>query len=149
MLGSKTTEKENELSLLTVFPIIQRIILNCWEKDDFPYTKNQMILLSVLGRRESATMKEIASWLSCSKEQATRVVAPLVNNGLAERYVDPANRNYIHIHLTDNGVSLVQNQRKKLHTNLERLLVNSLTEEERQRLYTSLDTVEELLDKIV
>ena len=65
-----TSKPEKDLSLMTILPMIQSIVLNCWDRDNFPYTKSQVILFSVLLSRESATMKEIAAFLSCSKEQA-------------------------------------------------------------------------------
>lgn len=143
-----TSKPEKDLSLMTILPMIQSIVLNCWDRENFPYTKSQVILFSVLLNRDSATMKEIAVFLSCSKEQATRVVAPLVDDGLAERYVDPGNRNFIHIRLTNAGREYVLNQRGKLHHNLEQLLDTSLSEDERQLLFDSLHTAIGLLKKV-
>lgn len=143
-----TSKPEKDLSLMTILPMIQSIVLNCWDRDNFPYTKSQVILFSVLLNRGSATMKEIAAFLSCSKEQATRVVAPLVDDGHAERYVDPGNRNFIHIRLTDTGREYILTQREKLHQNLEQLLTTSLNAEERQQLFDSLHTAIGLLEKV-
>ena len=67
-------------------------------------------------------MKEAASYISSSKEQATRAVAPLVDKGLMERYTDSANRNYVHIQLTETGRMLVLKMLDSLYDNVNELL---------------------------
>ncbi len=142
------SKDEKDLSLFTILPMIQSIVLNCWHSEHLPYTKSQLILFSVLLSRESATMKEIASLLSCSKEQATRVVAPLVDAGLVDRYVDPSNRNFIHIRMTETGNRKILEHREHFHQNLDSLLSDKLSQEEQTTLFQSLYTAIDLLQKV-
>jgi len=93
----RISEGDRDFSLLKLMPMIQKVILSCWDREKYPYTKSQLTLIMALLHKDSLTMKEAASYISSSKEQATRAVAPLVDKGLMERYTDPANRNYIHI----------------------------------------------------
>ena len=92
-----------ESSLLTVLPLIQRLILSSINREKFPFTKTQLSIFALLSSRDSLTMKEVAGYISSSKEQATRAVAPLVDAGYVERFVDPSNRTWIHIRLTPDG----------------------------------------------
>ncbi len=146
-MSASDYDEEQDL-LFTTLPMIQRAVFRCWDNEHFSYTKSQLILFLILLRRESATMKEVASFLACSKEQATRVVAPLVDSGLVDRYIDHCNRNFIHIRLTETGKTYIMAQMKTYHRNTESLLSQYLNEEERQTLFKSLQTAMDLLEKV-
>ncbi len=145
---SASNYEEEQDCFLTILPMIQRVVLRCWDNEHFSYTKSQMILFSILLKRESATMKEVASFLSCSKEQATRVVAPLVDSGFVDRFIDRCNRSFIHIRLTETGKTYILEQKKTYDRNIKNLLSQNLNEEECQTLFKSLQIAMDLLEKV-
>ena len=136
-----------ESSLLTVLPLIQRLILSSINREKFPFTKTQLSIFALLSSRDSMTMKEVAGYISSSKEQATRAVAPLVDAGYVERFVDPSNRTWIHIRLTPDGKVFMQNCWCEIHQNLTRTLRERYTPEEQARLKDSLNTIVSILSK--
>ncbi len=145
----RISDDERDFSLLRLMPMIQKVILSCWDREKYPYTKSQLTLFMTLLRKDSLTMKEAASYISSSKEQATRAVAPLVENGLMERYTDPANRNYVHIQLTDAGRILVLEMLGDLYDNINKLLDQSISNEEKRALRDSLTDSIRILDKVL
>lgn len=96
-------QEDEEISFLIVVPLIQRIIHSCRNKNQFPYTRTQFYIFSMLSLRGTMTMKEVAEYISASREQATRAVAPLVDDGYVERYILPDNRLHVHLRLTQAG----------------------------------------------
>lgn len=79
-----------------------------FSKKQFGFTKSQLLVFLALRSCESLTMTQTAEHLSSSKEQATRVVSPLVDGGYVERHVDTDNRTKIHIRLTDKGSTYIE-----------------------------------------
>ena len=145
----RISEGDRDFSLLKLMPMIQKVILSCWDREKYPYTKSQLTLIMALLHKDSLTMKEAASYISSSKEQATRAVAPLVDKGLMERYTDPANRNYVHIQLTDTGRMLVQEMLDGLYDNINKLLDQAISNEEKLALRDSLTESIRILNKVL
>jgi len=145
----RISEGDRDFSLLKLMPMIQKVILSCWDREKYPYTKSQLTLIMALLHKDSLTMKEAASYISSSKEQATRAVAPLVDKGLMERYTDPANRNYIHIQLTDTGRMLVLEMLDGLYDNINKLLDQAISNEEKLALRDSLTESIRILNKVL
>ena len=145
----RTSEGDRDFSLLRLMPMIQKVILSCWDREKYPYTKSQLILIMALLQKGSLTMKEAASYISSSKEQATRAVAPLVDKGLMERYTDPANRSYVHIQLTDTGRMLVLEMLDGLYDNINKLLDQAISNEEKLALRDSLTESIRILNKVL
>lgn len=145
----RISEGDRDFSLLKLMPMIQKVILSCWDREKYPYTKSQLTLIMALLHKDSLTMKEAASYISSSKEQATRAVAPLVDKGLMERYTDPANRNYVHIQLTDSGRMLVLEMLDGLYDNINKLLDQAISNEEKLALRDSLTESIRILNKVL
>lgn len=143
------SEEGRDFSLLRILPMLLKVILSCWDRAKYPYTKSQLILLIALLWKDSVTMKEAASYLSSSKEQATRAVAPLVESDLVERYTDPANRSYVHIRLTETGRALVLEILGNLYDNINELFDQSITYEEKLELRDALKACIRILDKVL
>lgn len=140
---------EHDYSLVRILPMIHSIVLSSWDREKYPYTKSQMIIFIALHRRETMTMKEAAAYISSSKEQATRAVASLVDHGLVERYIDPANRNFIHIRLTQAGRIQAREMLDNLYENVNLLLNRHLDEEEKISLRNAIVECVRLLEKVL
>lgn len=136
------------MPFLAALPLIHRLVLSGGERGRAIHTKTQLIIFIILSVRESLTMTEIAGYISSSREQATRAVAPLVDAGYVERYVDPQNRTRIHIRLTTAGRAYWEESREKMCVMIDRRLKESLSPEECGELEQATATMIRLLKKI-
>ena len=140
------TEKETEL--LHLLPLLYRLICLTEAHKKFGITKSQMIIFIVLYYREGVTMSEIARYISSSKEQATRAVASLCDNGLVERCEDAANRTRVLIRFTEDGRNYMRQLVSWLRTDISQKLSASLSTDDLQRLHQSVQTTVEILGKV-
>ncbi len=145
----RISDEERDFSLFRLMPMIQKLTFACWDKEKYPYTRSQLTLIMALLQKDSLTMKEAASYISSSKEQATRAVAPLVESGLLERYTDDTNRNYVHIQLTASGLQLVREMLTDFYDSICALLDQSISPEEKQKLRHSMTESIGILQKVV
>lgn len=139
---------DEEIRLLMLLPLINRTILSASGIRELGYTKTQLTILAALALRDSLTMSQIAGFISSSKEQATRAVAPLVDHRLAERFTDPENRTHIHIRLTDKGSEFMQLCFSGFKRNLRSQLENKVTPEEQQELFACVDSLLRILGRL-
>ena len=142
------TQNDGEVPLLLAVPLMQRVVLGNFRQLHFPYTKSQLYVQIALRYRGSLTMKEVAGHLCCSKEQATRAVAPLADDGLIERRIDEENRSRIHVCLTPEGEELLREYVAQLSERIDEYLCEALDEEERRELHEAVDVVLRILGKL-
>ena len=107
-----------------------------------------MLILASLKRRDPLFMSQIAENISVSKEQATRSVAPLSDQGLIERYIDPSNRKMVYIRLTDAGADFMKRLTERVQKTLREQARSKLSEEELGQLCHAIQTAYELLSKL-
>lgn len=136
------------LPLLAALPMIHRLVMSSGERSKAIHTKSQLIIFIILSLWESLTMTEIAGYISSSREQATRAVAPLADAGYVERYTDPRNRTRIHIRLTAVGRSYWAECREKMRDMIDQRLKASLSAAECQELEQAAATMIRLLRKL-
>lgn len=134
--------------LLALLPLISRTVVSASGLRGFGYTKTQFLIIAALSSRGDLTMKQVAGYISSSKEQATRAVAPLVDDGLVERYVDPVNRTRIHICLTQKGCDLMNAYKAHFFQNLQTMMADKVTKEEKLELKQAVETIIRVLSKI-
>ena len=137
-----------ESPLLTILPLIQRLVFSSIDRKEFPYSKSQMTIFTVLSIRGELTMKEVAGYLSSSKQQATRAIAPLVDAGLIDRFTDPSNRVHVYVRLTEMGKSHLANLRKLVACTANTRLGESVSPEEVEELNHLLLRSIEILKKV-
>ena len=111
-------------------------------------TKTQLLILAALCYRGSLNMSQLAAYLSCSKEQATRAVAPLAEAGLLERFMQPENRTKVFLRLTDTGKAFACSMRAHFSEQLQARAEGVLSEAELQQLQASAETLLRLLSKL-
>lgn len=133
--------------LLTLLPLINKTVVSATELKEFGYTKSQFIIFSALTRCGDLTMSQVASYISSSKEQATRAVAPLVDDGLVERYIAPENRTRIHIRLTNKGSEFMNQCKNRFHQKIQLLMDDKITPEEKEDLNQAIETLIRILSK--
>ncbi len=140
-------EKGTVTNLLEAKMMLQSVIFSSIDKKQFPYSKAQLNVFTALFMEGEMTMKQVAAYLACSQEQATRAVAPLADDGYIERRIDPANRTRVHIRLTESGKAYFNQQYKTISTNLFSLLRKTLTDEEADEIDSCAKKIVELMKK--
>lgn len=78
---------EPRLNMLRTLPLMHRLLRLIFTGEREHMTKTQFYILITLFLRPSLTMTQIAERIGASKEQATRAVAPLADEGLIVREV--------------------------------------------------------------
>lgn len=134
--------------LLALLPLISRTVVSASDLREFGYTKSQFLIIAALSSRGDLTMKQVAGYISSSKEQATRAVAPLVDEELVERYVDPVNRTRIHVRLTQKGCALMNAYKTHFFRNLQALMSDKVSTEEQLELKQAVETMIRVLSKL-
>ena len=139
---------DDEIPLLHLLPLLHRIIGLTETHRKFGITKSQAIVFFILHYRDGITMSEIAKYISSSKEQATRTVAALCDNGLVERYENPNNRTHVYIRFTEAGREEMQRLVQEFRTDIYNRVSSSLDDEDIQKLHQAVLTTVEILGKV-
>jgi len=144
---TRDTSSDNS-QLLALLPLINKTISSAAGMKEFGYTKTQFYIFSALSRKGNLTMSQVASFISSSKEQATRAVAPLVDHGMVERYVDPENRTKVHIRLTEDGIVFMEEYKQHFFINLQSMMREKITQEEKLELKQAVEVMIRILSKL-
>ena len=100
--------EEPRLSMLRALPLMHRLLRLIFVGERERFTKTQFYILITLYHQSPLTMTQIGEHIGASKEQATRAVAPLADEGLVRREVSAKNRTRVYVSLTEAGCALVQ-----------------------------------------
>ena len=133
-------------ALFEIFTTSQRLILKSMDYQGVRFTKYQIYLLIVLSRKKSMTLSQAAASLGCSKEQATRLVAALVDAGFIERLHSEENRKLVMIRLTKEGTAFVCWERMMVQEKLKTDL-GCFDQKERQQFFDLIRQLAPLLRK--
>ena len=134
-------------SVFELFPLYRKMFLNSLMDLENELTRTQIFVLMALVSHSKITMSQTALLLASSKEQATRVVAPLVELGFVERIFDCANRRAVYIQLSDEGRAHILNLKKQMVKHF--VLDNDvLTKSEMETLDKSIANVVKIFKKI-
>lgn len=131
------TNEDGVQGLFEVFTMSQRLILNSLDYKQARFTKYQLYLMLTLVRRKSLTMGQAASCIGCSKEQATRLVKALEEDGYVERIHCEENRKLVYIHLTGKGQEVMSCEKTAAREKLKKDL-DGLSEEEKDVFFQSM-----------
>lgn len=141
------TNEDGVQALFEVFTASQRLILNSLDYHGMRFTKYQLYLLMVLARKESMTMGQAASSIGCSREQATRLVAALVEAGYVERLHHEKNRKLVMICLTQEGMEFMRHEQTAAKERLGNDL-GKLSKEERDIFFQAMKQFALILKKL-
>ena len=141
--------EEPRLSMLRALPLMHRLLRLIFVGERERFTKTQFYILITLYHQSPLTMTQIGEHIGASKEQATRAVAPLADEGLVRREVSPKNRTRVYVSLTEAGCALVQDLIARCSEKLEARMNERLTAEEREALRMHLSESAALLEKAV
>lgn len=131
--------------LVRIYPFCKRLLLHSqWLGSDLTGTQRLVLLTSLVFG--TMTMTQLAEAIVCSKEQATRAVAPLVRQGLLERSCDPKNRTRVYIRLSEAGTAHMHRQLARCGADLEARF-SALGDAEQQALIAAFSTVYQFLSQ--
>lgn len=117
-------------------------------------TKMQMDILFILNTtrdcesEQELNMTALSSRLSVSKEQTTRAIQPLIEEGLVERRRNENNRRSVFVTLSEKGAAELHKRQEKAKSAITEFL-SVLSEDEVEELYQAALTTSELIGKAV
>ena len=135
------------LSLLEIFRLSQKYMLGNFGEADRKLTKTQFFIIMAIWNKKNMSMSQVASAISASKEQTTRAMIPLEEDGYVRRYHDEKNRRIVRVEMTEKGYGVLDRVRNHMISNLGKRL-ELLTEEEQEWFSDAADRMLELMLKI-
>ena len=134
--------------LIAALPLLYRLVMSSAHPRQFGFTKTQMIILTSLQHYGTLRMSQIAEYISSSKEQATRAVAPLADGGYVDRAIDPEKRTRVYVSLSEKGVALLCQWREGLLCDLNEKLSGSITQSENEELTQAARSIVRILSQL-
>ena len=110
-------------------------------------TRQQFYTLMALAGQKRLTMGQVAESIVVSREQATRIVAPLVDEGYVERCSDDSNRKLVLVQLTKQGQEFIEREKDYVRKQLEGRFEH-LTPAEMERFLKCVSELKDILEKI-
>jgi DNA-binding MarR family transcriptional regulator len=107
----------------------------------------EMLLVELLGRREAATMSELASTLSLPLTTMTSTVTRMVRTGYLERRRIEEDRRVVLVSLASQGWAFYKQHRQE-HISMAVGLLNALPEEEQDQVIAVLNKIANVLSEI-
>lgn len=138
----------DDAQLLALLPLLNKTIVSCINLKDFGYTKTQFIIFFALSCRGELSMSQLAGYISSSKEQATRSVAPLVDDGMIERHIPHENRTRVYVQLTAKGQAYMDQWKTQFRRQIQELFLQRITPEEKRELEEATETLIRILRKL-
>jgi MarR family transcriptional regulator, 2-MHQ and catechol-resistance regulon repressor len=143
-------ERLNKMTddLYLLFPLIRRKLFI--HKKSFKHIKmphSYFHILKVLKKRGELPISELGRKVCISKSNMTSLIDKLVKNGLAERIPDKNDRRVINIALTDKGNDMVNHWRHYSNNDIK-MKLSSLSEEDLELFYESVNNIKNILNKI-
>lgn len=125
--------------MFQTIPVIYRRVIRPDACGISPVTPSISVLV-VLKRQGPTSMSSIAQALSYSKQNLTKIVDQLVEDGYVERLPDQTDRRVLNISLTEKGRSVMAERRERMKSRLVEDLAH-LTDEELEYLYATFERV--------
>ncbi len=99
-----------------------------------------------IGRAESISLNELAELLNLENSTMSRTVNNLVNSGLVERELDPKDRRYVSIKLTESGIKVFEGIEKNMDLYFQKVL-ESIPSNKQKQVIESLQILLEAVSK--
>jgi DNA-binding MarR family transcriptional regulator len=114
------------------------------QEADAGLTPSQLSALAVIEREGPLTLGALADHEKVAPPSITKVVAKLESIGLVARAVDPADRRFVRVALTDAGRALLEDSRQRKTAWLTGR-IRELAPGDREQLAAALDVLEALV----
>lgn len=134
------TDSNNVIQLREFIRILERKlgILGDYQMSCCEVTMSQCHALVEIGRAGSISLNELAELLNIENSSMSRTVNNLVNSELVIREVNPQDRRYVTITLTDNGKNIYLDIENRM-TNYFKNIYERLPLEKREQVIESLE----------
>lgn len=109
-------------------------------------TISQCHAIVEIGRSGEISLNELAELLVLDKSTMSRTINKLVEDGLVIRELDPEDRRYVKIKLTDKGVKIFKNIEESMDR-YYKAIFNSIPEEKKEQVLDSLKLLIEAVNK--
>jgi len=109
-------------------------------------TLGQCHALVEIGRANSISLNELAELLNLEKSTMSRTVNNLVTTGLVKREIDPQDRRYVTISLTESGSMLFEKIEADMNSYFSKVY-ELIPENKRQQVIESLDILINVIGK--
>lgn len=109
-------------------------------------TLAQCHALVEIGRAKSISLNELAQLLNLENSTMSRTVNNLVNSGFVIRDIDPADRRYVTISLSESGASLFSSIEEGMNQYFENVY-DSIIESKRKQVMESLQILLDAINK--
>ncbi|MGI0493662.1 MarR family winged helix-turn-helix transcriptional regulator [Alkalinema pantanalense CENA528] len=107
----------------------------------------QFRLLAYLEQQPGSSLSKVAEYLDVTKATASTTIERLVQSGHVDRSVDPQERRYVRLQLTDHGLQELEAMRQMIRNQLAALLA-SLPPEQLASIGTSLQILYQIFQPI-
>ncbi len=118
----------------TYYPKLRKVFRNLVSIRDFPISVTQLTCLNIIDKQGQLTMSALASELSMSNQQLTKVVDALEGFDMVKRVSDPKNRRKIYAQITPKGIQTLADLQKELDKKLGHLM-SKFSDDEMDKLY--------------
>ena len=132
--------------IYSIVPLFHRTILRVENQAHNPFSSDFKVM-GILMRHGPLPMSRIGVWLGISKPNMTSVIDRLIANGWVERRQDQKDRRIIEVGLTPHGKMHMEDLWKEAKESA-RTTLSTLSEDERNTLYNSLESVRVILSKL-
>ena len=109
-------------------------------------TMSQCHALVEIGRAESISLNELAELLNLENSTMSRTVNNLVTSELAKRDIDPKDRRYVTISLTEKGNNLYEGIEEGMNLYFKKIY-DAIPENKKQQVLESMGILLEAIDK--
>ena len=141
------SESDGIINALKFFSIFYRIIFDNINLRKHKLSKSQIYILLSLVYRKKLTVSNIAKMTSTSKEQTSRAISALVEEGYAEKTCDTNNKRIVLISMTQKGYDLMTQGRESVNQRITEKF-KLLPNEDKEKFLKSMRCVFETFKKI-
>ena len=135
-------------AMYEIYPLSRKLVYDTFDKKNYNITRTQQIIMLSLSVSTTLTMSELAKKINTSNEQATRAVAQLVEKGFVVRSQPPANRRVINISLTESAREFIEKTKNNIKNDFLDMF-SDISDDEMEKFYSALQTVESVLKKVM
>ena len=133
--------------LYIIAPLFFKTMFRGHQNLDHNPMSSEFKVMGLLTRHETLSISRIGKWLGISKPNMTAIIDKLIENNLVERKPDSVDRRVVNVILTKKGIEYMKRSWRDVHEAVK-VKLSSLTVEETNSLYTSLECIRTILSKL-
>ena len=136
---SKTVSEMADL-IFAYYPKLRKMYRNLVPIKDIPLSMTQLTCLYIIHQSDGLSMSELASDLSMSNQQLTKIVDALVDFEMVERVCDESNRRKFYANITPKGSALLESLKQEVDRKLS-FALRKKSADEIDNLYSAIEYI--------